>query len=145
MIVASPTASFGLPEVQVGLFAAAGGLPRLVRNVGIPLASEIALTARRLTADEALQYHLINKIAKSQDSVIPEALELAQKVAQHNPDAIIVTRHALREAWETSSVEQATLHTAERYSVPLFTSPNMKIGLRAFATKQKPTWVPSKL
>lgn len=145
MIVAAPSASFGLPEVQVGLYAAAGGLPRIVRTVGLPIASEIALTGRRLTAKEALRYNLINKISASDGAVIEDAIELANKVAQHNPDAVIVTRHGLREAWETASVEQATLHTAERFSVPLFGSENMAIGLKAFATKTKPKWVPSKL
>lgn len=145
MIVAAPSATFGLPEVQVGLYAAAGGLPRIVRTVGLPIASEIALTGRRLTAEEALRYNLINKISASDGAVIEDAIELANKVAQHNPDAVIVTRHGLREAWETASVEQATLHTAERFSVPLFRSENMGIGLRAFATKTKPKWVPSKL
>jgi enoyl-CoA hydratase/carnithine racemase len=42
MVVASPTASFGLPEATVGLYAAAGGLPRIVRNVGLQIASEVA-------------------------------------------------------------------------------------------------------
>lgn len=145
MIVAAPSASFGLPEVQVGLYAAAGGLPRLVRNVGLPIASELALTGRRLTASEALKYNLINKISSSDSTVIQEAIDLGDKVCQHNPDAVIVTRHGLREAWETASVEQATLHTAERYSVPLFQSENMGIGLKAFATKTKPKWVQSKI
>lgn len=145
MIVASPNASFGLPEVSVGLYAAAGGLPRIVRNIGLPLASEMALTGRRITAKEALDYHLINKIAASQDTLIKEAVELAEKVTQHNPDAVIVTRAGLREAWETASVEQATQKTAQRWDEPLFTSPNMAIGLKAFATKTKPKWVPSKL
>jgi enoyl-CoA hydratase/carnithine racemase len=54
LIVASPTASFGLPEATVGLYAAAGGLPRLVHNTSLQIASEIAMTGRRLTAQEAL-------------------------------------------------------------------------------------------
>lgn len=145
MIVASPTASFGLPEVKVGLYAAAGGLPRLVRNIGLPLASEMALTGRRITAKEALDYHLINKISASQESLLKEAVALAEAVCEHNPDAVIVTRSGLREAWETASVEQAAQKTAFRWHEPLFTSPNMAIGLRAFATKTKPKWVPSKL
>ena len=145
MVVAAPSASFGLPEVQVGLYAAAGGLPRLVRNVGLPIASELALTGRRLTAPEALKFNLINKISSSDSTVIQEAIELANKVSQHNPDAVIVTRHGLREAWETASVEQAAVHTAERYHQALFSSPNMRIGLEAFATKTKPKWVQSKI
>jgi enoyl-CoA hydratase/carnithine racemase len=52
MVVASPTASFGLPEATVGLYAAAGGLPRIVRNVGLQIASEVAMTGRRFSAQE---------------------------------------------------------------------------------------------
>jgi enoyl-CoA hydratase/carnithine racemase len=145
MIVAAPTASFGLPEATVGLYAAAGGLPRVVRNCGLQVASEIAMTGRRLTAKEALDFHLINKISRSQESVIAESVELAEKVASLSPDAIIVTRSGLREAWETGSVERAAQRTSDRYDQLLHEGPNMKIGLDAFAAKKKPQWVPSKI
>jgi enoyl-CoA hydratase/carnithine racemase len=145
MVVASPTARFGLPEANVGLYAAAGGLPRLVRTCGLIIASEIAMTNRQLTAEEALKFNLINKISNTQESVVAEAVEMAQKVASLSPDAIIVTRHGLREAWETGSVERATQKTYERYEKDLFTGPNMRIGLEAFARKEKPKWVSSKI
>jgi enoyl-CoA hydratase/carnithine racemase len=134
-----------LPEATVGLYAAAGGLPRIVRNVGLQIGSEIAMTGRRLSAKEALDYQLINKIAKSPESVVEEAIELAKKVSGLSPDAIIVTRAGLREAWETGSVERATQRVSDRYDMQLFGGPNMKIGLDAFAAKKKPQWVPSKI
>jgi enoyl-CoA hydratase/carnithine racemase len=145
MVVASPNASFGLPEATVGLYAAAGGLPRIVRNVGLQVGSEIAMTGRRLTAKEALGFNLINKISISQETVIDEAVEMAKKVAGLSPDAIIVTRAGLREAWETGSVERATQRVSDRYDMHLFEGENMKIGLDAFAAKKKPQWVPSKI
>ncbi|KFZ07619.1 hypothetical protein V501_06284 [Pseudogymnoascus sp. VKM F-4519 (FW-2642)] len=138
LVVASPTASFGLPEASVGLYAAAGGLPRVVRNCGLQIASEIAMTGRRLTAEEALKYSLINRVAKSPSTVMEESLELAAKISNLSPDAIIVTRSGLREAWETGSVERATQITSDRYDYQLGTAPNMKIGLVAFAQKKKP-------
>jgi enoyl-CoA hydratase/carnithine racemase len=52
MVVASPKATFGLPEATVGLYPSAGGLPRIVRNCGIQIASEIAMTGQRLTPHE---------------------------------------------------------------------------------------------
>lgn len=55
MVVAAPTAQFGLPEIAVGLYAAAGGPARLVKIVGYPLAAELALTARRVSAQQALE------------------------------------------------------------------------------------------
>lgn len=145
MIVASPTATFGLPEALRGIYAGAGGLPRLIRNVGLPIASEIAMTGRTLSAQEALQYQLINKISKSRESVVDEAIELASKCASISPDAIIVTRTALREAWETGSVERAFQLTHDRMSEKLHTGENAKEGLAAFAQKRKPNWRPSKL
>ena len=104
MVVASPSAAFGLPEATVGLYAGAGGLPRLVRLCGLQLASEIAMTGRRLSAQEALGFHLINKVAESPDSVISETVDMAKAIASLNPDAIIVTRHGLRQSWEVSEV-----------------------------------------
>jgi len=145
MVVASPKAQFGLPEATVGLYAAAGGLPRIVRTCGLQIASEVAMTGRRLTATEALGFNLINKISKTPDSVVAEAVELAEKIAGLSPDAIIVTRHGLREALETGSIERATQRTSDRYDQQLFEGPNMKIGLDAFASKKKPQWVPSKI
>lgn len=145
MVVSSPLATFGLPEAAVGLYAAAGGLPRVVRNCGLQIATEIALTNRKLTAQEALSFHLINKVAQSPQTVLKESLEFAEKIAALSPDAVIVSRAGLREAWETGSVERATQIVAERYDQQLFEGENMKIGLEAFAGKKKPLWVPSKI
>jgi len=145
MVVASPKATFGLPEVSVGLYAGAGGLPRIVRNCGLQLGTEIAMTNRKLSAQEALEFHLINKISRTPESLIAESVEMANKVASLSPDAIIVTRAGLREAWETGSVERATQLVGQRYDQQLHEGENMKIGLDAFAAKKKPLWVPSKI
>ncbi|KAF1995823.1 ClpP/crotonase [Amniculicola lignicola CBS 123094] len=145
MVVASPTATFGLPEALRGIFAGAGGPARLVRNVGIPIASEMALTGQPITAQRAKELNLVNRISPSQETVVNEALKLANLIAGISPDAAIVTRAALREAWETGSVERATQLTIERYSEPLNASENALEGLNAFAQKRKPTWKPSKL
>jgi enoyl-CoA hydratase/carnithine racemase len=146
MVVASPTASFGLPEATVGLYAAAGGLPRLVHNTSLQIASEIAMTGRRLTAQEALDFHLINKISKkNQETVVDEAVEMAKKIASLSPDAIIITRAGLREAWEEGSVERGVQRVGERFERGLFEGENIRIGLEAFAGKKKPVWVASKI
>lgn len=145
LVVAAPTASFGLPEATVGLYAAAGGLPRVVRNCGMQIASEIALTGRRLTAEEALKHNLINKISKTAESVIDESIEMAKKISLLSPDAVIVTRAGLRQAWETASIERAAQITGERFDRQLLEGENIKIGLAAFAGKKQPQWVPSKL
>lgn len=145
MTIASPTATFGLPESLRGIYAGAGGLPRLVRNVGLPLASEISMAARTLSATDALRLNLINHVSKTQESCVAEAVALAQKVADISPDAIIVTRAALRETWETASVERGYQLVEERFRKALFEGENAKEGLAAFAQKRKPVWRASKL
>ncbi|CZT06825.1 related to enoyl-CoA hydratase [Rhynchosporium agropyri] len=145
IVIASPTASFGLPEVTVGLYAGAGGLPRIVHTAGLQIASEIALTGRRLTPQEALSYRLINSISSAPEELIPDAVKVASRIASLSPDAIIITRAGLREAWETGSVEGAVRRTSERFDRALGEGENIRIGTEAFAGKKKPLWVPSKI
>lgn len=145
MILASPTATFGLPEAMRGLYAGAGGLSRLVRLAGITVASEIAMSGRYLSAAEAVQYNIANRVSKTPESLVDEAVELAGKIASLSPDAIIITRHGLRASWEHGSVERASQETELRYGKGLRDGENLGIGLRAFAEKKQPQWVPSKL
>ena len=145
MIVASPNATFGLPEAMRGLYAGAGGLSRLVRLAGITVASEVAMAGRFLSAHEAARYLIANRVSKSHESLIPEAIELASKIASLSPDSIVVTRHGLRQSWESGSVERASQETELRYGGALRDGENLGIGLRAFADKKAPNWVPSKL
>ena len=100
----------------------------MVQTSGMHIATEIALTGRRLTAVEARSHQLINRIAKTQDAVLPEALDLAERIASLSPDAIIVTRHGLRQAWSSGSVEQAFLETVQKYNDALFSGENFRIG-----------------
>ncbi|KIX09796.1 uncharacterized protein Z518_00877 [Rhinocladiella mackenziei CBS 650.93] len=102
VVIATPSAQFGLPEAKVGLYAYDGGLPRLIRTAGLHVASEIALSGRSITAKEALQYKLINRISNRPETLIDEAINIARDIAAISPDAMIITRSALREAWETS-------------------------------------------
>jgi enoyl-CoA hydratase/carnithine racemase len=145
IIVASPRATFGLPEASRGIYAAAGGLSRLVRQAGMTIASEIALMGRVLSAAEAVQYGIANRVSKTHESLVEEAVEMAGRIASLSPDAIIVTRAGLRQSWEEGSVERATQNTEALYGARLREGRNVAIGLQAFAKKKKPVWEPSKL
>lgn len=145
IVIASPNAKFGLPEPLVGVYAWSGGLPRLIRNVGLQAASDIALTGRQISAQEALDLHLINAISKSPESCLDETIEKAKQVAAISPDGIIVTRAALREAWETVSVERAFQITHGQYFDKFMKSENSIEGLAAFREKRRPQWTGSKL
>lgn len=107
-------------------------------------ASEIVLAGLVLSAKEAQDLGF-GKVAASLDSLLDEALALAKDVADMSPDAVIVSRASLREAWETASVERAAQITHDRYARALLEGENLRNGLIAFVTKTKPEWVPSKL
>ena len=145
LVVAAPNATFGLPEALRGIFAGAGGPARLVRIVGLPVASELALTGIPITAQRAKELNIINRISTSQDRVVDEALKLAKEIAAISPDAAIVTRAALKDSLEHGSVERATQLTIERFGDALQSGENALEGLTAFAQKRKPNWRPSKL
>jgi enoyl-CoA hydratase/carnithine racemase len=108
-------------------------------------ATDIALTCRRVSAEEALQRGLIAAISKSADSVLAETVEKAKQIANVSPDGTIVTRAGLREAWETGSVERAFQVTHEQLYDSLIAAENCGEGLAAFREKRKPVWVDSKL
>lgn len=129
----------------MGVYAYGGGLPRLVRSIGMPAASDIALTGRRVSAREALDLRLIQSIAKSPESVLEETLNKAKQICSISPDGIIVTRAALRETWETGSIERAFQLTHETYFDKLMKGQNSAEGLAAFREKRKPAWKSSKL
>ena len=145
IIIASPTAEFGLPEPTVGLYAYGGGLPRLTRVVGLQAASDIALTCRRVSAREALALHVIAGISQTPDSVVAETIEKAKQIGAISPDAIQVTRAGLREALETGSVERAFQITHEQLYEKLMKGENSTEGLRAFKEKRKARCRDSKL
>ncbi|GAB7354599.1 hypothetical protein MBLNU459_g5040t1 [Dothideomycetes sp. NU459] len=145
MVVASPNAAFALPEALRGVYAGAGGLARLTRACGLHLASELILTGKQITVQEAKRLSLVNRISESRESLLQEAVELALEICECSPDSVIVSRAGIRETWENASVERAGQVTADRYSDRLLGSPNLKIGLAAFAKKQKPVWISSNL
>lgn len=105
----------------------------------------MALTGKPITAQRAKELNLVNRISPSQETVVEEAIKLANDIAQISPDAAIVTRAALKEAWEQGSVERATQLTIERFNDSLQSGENALEGLKAFAEKRKPSWKPSKL
>lgn len=108
------------------------------------MASEIALAGRELSAQEARDLGFC-RVSATPDSLLDEALSLARDVSNLSPDAVIVSRAGLREAWETASVERAAQLIQDRYAKGLLEGDNLRIGLIAFVTKTAPEWVPSKL
>ena len=78
MIVASETASFGQPEINLGVIPGAGGTQRLARAIGKALTMEMVLNDRRLSAEEAKRFGLVNRVAPV-ESYLDEAVKLASE------------------------------------------------------------------
>ncbi|KAF9893903.1 hypothetical protein FE257_010073 [Aspergillus nanangensis] len=145
LVIAAPEAFFGFPEVQRGVVAIAGALPRVVRTIGRQRAMEMVLTGRRVMAAEAKEWGFVNEVVAEGAQVVPRALEVAEQIAANSPDAVIVSREGVKLGWEGVGAEDATRLLAEGWSKRLNEGENIKEGLRAFVEKRKPQWKPSKL
>ncbi|RAH60023.1 ClpP/crotonase [Aspergillus piperis CBS 112811] len=148
MVIASSKAYFGLPEVQRGVVAWAGALPRLGRIVGRQRAMEMALTGRKVSAEEAERWGIVNEVVVGDDGgkgVVERAVEVAVQIAGNSPDAVLVSREGIKLGWEGIGVEEATRLLTEGWSDKLNQGENIREGLRAFVEKRKPVWRDSKL
>lgn len=137
MIVASETARFGQPEISIGIMPGAGGTQRLTRAVGKALAMEICLTDRRLTAQEALHYGLVNAVYPV-ESYLAEAIKLAEKVAAMPGVAAKLIKDAVNRSYELSLSE--SLNYEKRNFYLLFGTEDKDEGMKAFVEKRKPEW-----
>ncbi|KAH8424547.1 enoyl-CoA hydratase/isomerase family protein [Aspergillus melleus] len=147
LVIASNAAFFGFPEVQRGVVAIAGALPRLVRTVGRQRAMEMVLTGRRVSAEEAERWGFVNEVVdvKGGGDVVGRTLEVARQIAGNSPDAVIVSREGVKLGWEGVGAEEGSRLLVEGWSKKLNEGENIKEGLRAFVEKRKPVWLDSKL
>lgn len=137
MIVASETAVFGQPEINLGILPGGGGTQRLTRAVGKALAMEIMLADRRLTADEALRYGLVNRVV-AVEAYFEEAVKLAQKVAGMSQVAVRLTKEAINKAYEMTLHEGVAFEKRNFYMA--FGTEDKAEGMAAFIGKRKPNW-----
>lgn len=139
LAVASEQAKFALPEVKVGLFAAAGGLQRLMRQVGEKVAMELILTGRSVQADEARRIGLVNSVVPHHE-VITAARDLAESIADNSPSSISASKRVLNAIDEQGDWAAALALSAGEIRNLLRTK-DSKEGVRAFVEKRKPKWL----
>lgn len=137
MIVASESAIFGQPEINIGVIPGAGGTQRLTRAVGKAIAMEMILNDRRLTAGEAYQLGMVNRVVPV-DGYLEEALQLAQEIASRAPLAVRAAKKMINQTFERSLSEGLAEEKQEFYS--LFASEDQKEGMQAFIEKRAPVW-----
>ena len=94
MRLASENAVFGLPEMRFGVMPDLGSTQRLPRVVGLGIAKELIITARRINAAEALRVRLVDHVY-SQQELMPEARKLAEEIAKMNPRLVEGAKRAV--------------------------------------------------
>jgi enoyl-CoA hydratase/carnithine racemase len=132
MIVASPTAEFGQPEITLGIIPGAGGTQRLTRVVGKQRAMELVLTGRRMNAEEAVAIGIVNRV---EENWLTEAVELAQVVARRPPIAARLGKQAVQAADETG-LAAGLAYERRLYELAMATDDRVE-GMSAFIEKRR--------
>jgi enoyl-CoA hydratase len=137
MIIASETAKFGQPEISLGIIPGAGGTQRLTRAVGKAIAMEMVLNARNLSAQEAMQFGLVNRVTPV-EKYLDAALQWANEIAARASLAVRLGKEAVNHAFESFLAEGVADERRAFYF--LFSTEDQKEGMRAFIEKRKPSW-----
>ena len=132
-IIASETAKFGQPEINLGVAPGIGGSQRLTRFVGKSKAMDMILTARQMDAAEAERSGLVSRVVPV-DRLIDEAMTAAAKIAALSPLAVMVNKEMVNQAYETTL--SAGVQFERRLFHSLFAFEDQKEGMAAFIDKR---------
>jgi enoyl-CoA hydratase/carnithine racemase len=136
-IIASETARFGQPEINLGVMPGIGGTQRLPRAVGKSKAMDMILTARMMDAAEAERAGLVSRVVAA-DKLMDEALGAAAKIAAQSPLAVMMNKELVNAASETTLATGVGMERRLFHS--LFAFDDQKEGMAAFIDKRKPTF-----
>jgi enoyl-CoA hydratase len=132
--IASSSAKLGQPEVNLGIIAGFGGSQRLPRLVGQGMASYLLLTGEQISADEAKQCNLVEKVV-APEGLLDEAKRLAKVIASKGPLAIAATKRAIHKGLQTDLHAALELEAEEFGKVA--TTGDAKEGTAAFLEKRQ--------
>jgi crotonobetainyl-CoA hydratase len=141
LIVAAEHAEFALPEVKLGMIPDSGGVLRLPRRLPRAIATELLLTGRRMSAQEAARWGLVNQVVPA-DALMQAAQALAASMVQNAPLALAAVKEVLHET-EGKTVPDAyqALRSGRLSSYSaMLTSDDAQEGPRAFGEKRVPRW-----
>ena len=137
LILASPSAVFGQPEVKLGVIPGFGGTQRLARRVGRQRALELMLTGRNVDAAEAARIGLVLEVVDEGD-VVAAATALADRIARNGPSALRWVKQVVH---ETEGRDATSAMAAERAQFALcFSTSDQKEGMAAFLEKRRATF-----
>ncbi|MBX9686910.1 MAG: enoyl-CoA hydratase/isomerase family protein [Candidatus Obscuribacterales bacterium] len=133
MIIASESAQFGQPEINIGVIPGAGGTQRLTLAVGKYKAMELILTGRPFSAQEAHAIGLVNKVVPT-ELLLEEAKNLAKEIAKKSPLATRAAKESVLKTYDTTLTEGLNFERKSFYM--LFASEDQKEGMKAFMEKR---------
>ncbi len=134
--LASSDAYFSLREAAMAMIADLGSLQRLPLIIGQGLTRELAFTARNVSADEALQMHLVNHVYPDRETLITEARQMAERIAQVSPLAVQSTKEVLN--YSRDKTVEAGLHYALVRNSMILPSGDLLEAFQAFMEKRQP-------
>ncbi|MDO4918042.1 enoyl-CoA hydratase [Kocuria sp.] len=137
VILAADTATFGQPEITLGVIPGMGGTQRLTRAVGRAKAMDLILTGRQMDAEEAERSGLVSRVVPA-DSLVDTALEVAGRIASMSKPVAQHAVESVNTAYETTLA--AGLQYERRVFHGLFSTADQKEGMAAFAEKRKPNF-----
>ena len=135
LIVASETARFGQPEINLGVLPGAGGTQRLTRAVGKAVAMDMILTGRMLSAREALHFGLVARVV-AKEAWLDEAKRVAAEIAAKGPVSVRLAKEAIDQAFEAPLAAGVEFERRAFYLARA--SEDAGEGLNAFLEKRQP-------
>lgn len=135
ILIASTSARFAQPEINLGLMPGAGGTQRLPRAVGKSLGMQMALTGEAIDAQRALIAGLVSEVVE-EDQLQPRAQQIAKTIASKSPLAARYTKQAVLSSFDQSLRDGLLLE--RRYFQLLFSTADKAEGFSAFQDKRKP-------
>ncbi len=136
-IIASETALFGQPEINLGVLPGLGGTQRMARFIGKSKTMELCLTGRMMDADEAERAGLVSRVVAA-DGFMQEVINTAKKVASRSLPALMMNKECVNQAFETSLKDGLLFERRQFYAA--FATADQKEGMAAFVEKRRPVW-----
>jgi enoyl-CoA hydratase len=135
--IASETASFGQPEINLGIIPGGGGTQRLTRLVGEGKAMELILTGDIIDARTAFNIGLVNHVVPA-DELRPKTLEIANRIADKGPIALQLAKEAVKIA-SRSNLDEGLRREVDLFAL-CFSTEDKDEGVGAFLEKRKPAF-----
>jgi enoyl-CoA hydratase/carnithine racemase len=129
MIIATPEARFGQTELKVGLIPGGGGTQRLPRSVGLRKAKEMVFTAGLISAQEAYEWGLVNRVVPK-ESILPETDKLCEKLKSMNPSNLRLVKELMNKGWSMNLADALRMESGAYSGV--LDSPEAKAAIRVF-------------